>query len=623
MDLDRASQGNGVDCAPEIRVDAEMTDDLSETTDTLSANAASEDGARVRHTHPRAAAEPILTGRPSTTSLKPGFNPFSDGAEAAANALGIGRLGDSVPRQANMLAPPAKPKLGNLHKRRASASPEKFNTGSFEPIPLRIEPSTSTIDEPPAKRARFENKVEVSYDSCGTPRIASVTPTIALPSGRTVAASQLLNRYRPLPSKKRFSVLNALYRHNDLLLLLVSYLTIPSLISLYAISKPFHFLFNSHYMAFILSNMRTWAPKADKIYPWRCYQSLCMRDPSLRKKSSMTGKDLKEKHQDLRDVPSLRWLQMVVWRQGVCKDMLIQLATKGLRCPTGTLGAIRRMWFVMDLPLNAHRIALCRSQTYISQHTIFCASMFFLKVDMSFTDPSGPIYPVANQHTNTAAYPRRWERCGWTGCDLREMLTAERNFTSLWRVLRGWSWDSSEPRLSLNRLDVLRLWARHKYRLPENVPKHVKKQSIMGIPWHEVGTAGLERTGVSPVNLNGKVTSIINPGLTTSAQRTHTNQQLLYPHQKRLIVPKEKPREKLLRPEELMLRESVRRQMSMHTQWGRMMLWGFCDDAGRNLPVRTEEELLRWSQGKVPLSMYKSDEEVMKEREAKSKEESG
>ena len=89
--------------------------------------------------------------------------------------------------------------------------------------------------------------------------------------------------------------------------------------------------------------MRTWAPRADKIYPWRCYKSLCVKDPVLRQKLRLQGKEaeMKVKHSDLRDVPSLKWLQMVVWREGVTKDMLIQLASNGLRCPFGTHDAIK------------------------------------------------------------------------------------------------------------------------------------------------------------------------------------------------------------------------------------------------------------------------------------------
>ncbi|KAK3631322.1 hypothetical protein LTR56_016957 [Elasticomyces elasticus] len=539
------------------------------------------------------------------------------GAAIATNAFGLGM-------QPRLIASPSKLALGNLHKRRASTSPQKFNTGKFEPLPLRIHTKQETAERP-TKRARIENKLEITYDALETPRVSAITPTFALPSGRKISGSKILNPRIGSASNESFSLFNAFLHDNDLLMQLVSYLPIPSLISFYAISKPFHYLFNGSYIAFILANMRTWAPGADMIYPWRYYAPLCIKDPRLRQKSSAVGKDVKLKYQDMRDIPSLRWLQMVIWRQGVCKDMLIQLAAQGLRCPPGTLDAIRRLWFIMDFPLNSQRVSLMRSEEYISKATISRATMFFFKVDMAFTDPVGPVYAVNGPHTNPLVHLPQWQNTGLVGCSLRALLTAERHFTPLWRVLRGICPDPDEPMLPIERLDILKLWVRHKYHLPEDTPEHVKHQSIFGVPWHEVGTAGMERTGiVTHKNADGTPKTIINPGLTSlAAQNTHREQQMLYPHQKRIVLPNVKPREVLLRPDELVMREGIRREMQLHTQWTRMMLWGFCDDLGRNLPVRSEEELLKWSRGNEPKSHYRTDAQLAvigaKKKEADAK----
>ncbi|KAK0282600.1 phosphoribosylformylglycinamidine synthase [Friedmanniomyces endolithicus] len=546
-------------------------------------------------------------------------DPILDGEESAAPRPIMGASSGSL--QPQITISPTNMTLGNLHKRRASTSPEKFNLGKFEPLPLRL----NEDGKRPAKRPRTENKLEISYGALGTPRVTSITPMFTLPSGRKISGSQILNPDFPSATKKPFSMLDAFMRDNDLLVQLISYFPIPSIIDLYSISRGFHFLFNGSYLAFVLANMRTWAPNADKIYPWRWSPSLCQKDPRLRQKSSAVGKDVEIKYQDMRDTPTLKWLQMVVWRQGVCKDMLIQLATKGLRCPPGTLDAISRMWFVMDMPLNTQRVALVRNEEYISNKTIFNATLFFLKVDMSFTDPEGPLYPINGPGMNPAVHLPQLQNTGLVGCSLRALLTAERHFTSLWRVLRGVCPDPDEPMFPIERLDVLRLWIRHKYRVPDDTLEHVKRQSILGIPWQEVGVASLERTGVAIyTRADGTQGTIINPAVTSEVnQATHLGQQLLYPYQKRLLVPTQKPREVLLRPEELMLRESVRRKMRLHTQWSRMMLWGFCDDLGKNYAVRSEEELLSWSRGKEPLSLYQTDKEVLEARETARKKEEG
>ncbi|KAI7099707.1 hypothetical protein KC339_g8001 [Hortaea werneckii] len=584
-----AKAGSASDPEHQIRDDAETTGN--------GASVLSSDDVQVHHI-PIAAATADRPGEQTTTSKSSTSNQFSGGDDADFDALGITQTAEDITLP-TVQQPSLPPKLGNLHKRRASDSPEKFNTGSFNPLPLHINPAGSaSTGPPPVKRARIENKVEISYDSAGTPRIASVTPTKAASSSKSTSKWY---REKLGFGTKEFSVFNALLQHHDLLLLLVSYLTIPSLISLYSISKPFHYIFNCNYLAFILSISNTWAPNAATIYPWRCFKSLCVRDPQLKVKSSMIGRHLQHQYQNLREIPSLKWLQMVVWRQGVCKDMLIQLATKGLRCPAGTLDAVRRMWLILDFPLNAQRIALCRSAEYITTKTIFLATFFFLKVDMAFTDPAGPVFRTNAQHNNAAAFPRRLDGRGTVGCDLRELLTSERNFTPLWRVLRGWSPDPTLPRLPMNRLDILKLWIRHEYHLPDRASAQAKKQSILGVPWHQVGTASLERTGSALVTINGKKTTLIDPGLTSSKDlETHTTQQLLYPHAKRILVPEAKPREKLMRPEELMMKEGVRRKMSLHRHWVRMMLWGFCDNLGRNFVEWGEEDLVGYLQGKTP-----------------------
>ncbi|KAI7553124.1 hypothetical protein KC316_g14008 [Hortaea werneckii] len=168
----------------------------------------------------------------------------------------------------------------------------------------------------------------------------------------------------------------------------------------------------------------------------------------------------------------------------------------------------------------------------------------------------------------------------------------------------------------MNRLDILKLWIRHEYRLPDRASAKAKQQSILGVPWHQVGTASLERTGSALVTINGKTTTLIDPGLTSSKDlQTHTAQQLLYPHAKRIIVPEAKPREKLMRPEELMMKEGVRRKMGLHRHWIRMMLWGFCDSMGRNFIDRGEEELLRYMQGKTPgLALFETGKDDVAER---------
>ena len=258
----------------------------------------------------------------------------------------------------------------------------------------------------------------------------------------------------------------------------------------------------------------------------------------------------------------------------------------------------------MDLPLNAHRIALIRNTNYMNDGVLHGITFFLIKVDMHFTDGVQMPYPanLPNQHL----YPNRWANAMFSGVPLRKMLLEERQLTPLWRVIRGWSWDPQDPQRPLTRLDVLRLWARHRYTPPEDTPENVKKMSIMGIPWWEVGTVGLERTGVSFLNLgDNKQVSLAHPSIAGAGLAPHLKQQILYPHRRQIILEHEKPREKLLRPDELVAREGVRRRLKMHKKWIWMMLWGFCDELGIEYPIWTEEEYLRMHKGLPPRPIVK------------------
>ncbi|KAF2721099.1 hypothetical protein K431DRAFT_224870, partial [Polychaeton citri CBS 116435] len=395
--------------------------------------------------------------------------------------------------------------------------------------------------------------------------------------------SPVQSQEQPKPRPK-FSIINALFLHHDLLLHVASYMTIPTLIRLYSISKPFHFLFNSHYTTYIRATMSNLAPGSHKIFHWKMYRSLCIKDPTGRQDEVYRQYVLKSDNlahirqwrvnrDHIRDVPSLKWLQMVVWRHGVCKDILIQLATKGLRCPKGTLETLKRMWLVMDLPNNYLRIQAMRHEAFFSSNSLDLLTHFLIKIDMHFTNPLGRVFkqlPASQDPDANHMMRGAWSHGAFVGCEFRKLILSEQGLAALWRVLHDWSWDAQHHQIAFSRMDVLRLWIRHKYQIPDDIPTKEVGQPIMGIPSHEVGTGSLERRNV-----------LTGCGLAEPLQR-------------------------LLRPDELVIREAIRRQLSLQHQWVRMMSWGFCDDLGRNLPMKTAEELLRLS--KKPIQAQRHQE---------------
>lgn len=226
-------------------------------------------------------------------------------------------------------------------------------------------------------RSRKKLKVEMMYDCLGMPQLRHASTAAAamkstdkettseIPSGPTVVAYQAQQdneaaltdqagnslpgtpisamQLSDQPARKTFSLLGAFVEDSSLIIELVSYLTIPALLSWYAIDRKFHWYYNKNCTAFMLASVRTWAPGAESIYPWRFYQHLCLKDPTKRQKekSGHLGPEIFKLNLFSRDCPSMRWLQMVVWREGVVTDMVIQLMIKGLRVPPGTIDAVK------------------------------------------------------------------------------------------------------------------------------------------------------------------------------------------------------------------------------------------------------------------------------------------
>jgi len=194
----------------------------------------------------------------------------------------------------------------------------------------------------------------------------------------------VLNTPSPPPKPKKFNLLTGLVSHVDILLQITSYLPPQTVLNLYSISAPFHYVMDSHFTAFIKAATFMWAPAADKFFPWWCYRQLCIEDPALRRprtdRRSVSWDDLVPKpalevtSQELSDgsdsrnsdisdsqrsfksespaerkarvtelaqhrqnsaapVPGFRWLKMVAYRESVCREIVGWMAVHGHRVP--------------------------------------------------------------------------------------------------------------------------------------------------------------------------------------------------------------------------------------------------------------------------------------------------
>ncbi|MCJ1227721.1 hypothetical protein MMC12_004379 [Toensbergia leucococca] len=312
----------------------------------------------------------------------------------------------------------------------------------------------------------------------------------------------------------KFSVFKALLNHPELIFETAKHLDVEDLISLYAISKDFHFLVNGRFTALILAQSLGKASESSKMFRFKCFKNLCIHDPASRPNEDIEGQ--------IRFVPSFRWLRMILFREKVVDGIIECLAAEGHRLPKRASLVLKKIWFTMDISDNARRIGFMHNKVYWEDKDLFIATMFFLKLDMRLTDP------ISGGGEN----------------NIRKMLLAQRTLSTLWKVLNR--------EMLLNQLDVWRMFVRWRYQPPRH-----HGMSILGVPAQEVGKGIIEGWGSGS--------------------------------------------QKILRPDELVMREGIRRNLNLHTKFLDMMIWGYVDkytfeDIWVTAPPTEENELTEGSE---------------------------
>ncbi|MCJ1460138.1 hypothetical protein MMC28_010517 [Mycoblastus sanguinarius] len=357
----------------------------------------------------------------------------------------------------------------------------------------RSSPNTDPSTDQSARRGILPPIVLSPNKSALYNREASTSPTrgpvLLSPPRRHLSISRAHdNRPSHETNVNRFSVFNALLNHPELTLEVAKHLDIEDLISLYAISKEFHILVNGRFTAMILAQALAKASESSRTFIFRCYKSLCMRDPARRPNDS---------HPDeLRFIPSFRWLRMILFRESVVDDIMRCLAADGHRLPGRASLVIKKIWFTIDISDNPRRIGLLHNKNFWSNKDLFIATMFFFKLDMRLTHPT----------------------TGNGEIGLRKMLLGQRSLSMLARVLRREEMKTQ--------LDMLRMIVRWNYQASGH-----ENMSILGIPPQEVGKLQYEGWGFK----NTKFVQI----------------------------------------DELVMRESVRRKLSLQNHYVDMMLYGY------------------------------------------------
>ena len=270
-------------------------------------------------------------------------------------------------------------------------------------------------------------------------------------------------------SPRNFDIFSAVSDHPELAFVVAKHLSVNSLVSLYAMSRPFHEIMDTRFTTMILSQACSKAFESARIFRWKWYPGLCQSDPA--KRNIHPYRPLAEVG-STRDIPTFRWLKMVIFREKVCHEIMVMMAEDGVRLPPQCEQSLKKLWFLLDTPDNVRRIGLVHDKTFFHDIDLFMLTLLGIKMDMRFTDPV--------------------EGRGTSG--LKRVLLAQSSLSVLWRTLKR--------EILQSEFDVLRMFVRWKW-MPRTEDRDL---GIFGIPPSEIGMMQYEWHGQG-----GKRTLLMQP----------------------------------------------------------------------------------------------------------------
>ncbi|KAE8411742.1 hypothetical protein BDV36DRAFT_305463 [Aspergillus pseudocaelatus] len=264
-----------------------------------------------------------------------------------------------------------------------------------------------------------------------------------------------------------FDILLAFTYHQGLALEFTIYLNVEDLINLLATSKPFNQFVKRNYSDIIKRQATRDAPESSQIFPFRCYPRLCIGDTDVRRQL-IPARDIVGENNL---APSFCWLQMIIYREKTVKKIMEKMLVAGHGLPKPSEPAIKKLWFLMDIPDNIRREWTITNRNVWQDIELFFAMLFIAQLDALL----------------------RKKRSNITG-RLYHLLMAQPTMTVVWDVLR----DAALR----NEFETLKSFVRWKYTpLP-----HETDLYVYGVPPHEVGALQYEGYG-----RHERVTKFVQP----------------------------------------------------------------------------------------------------------------
>ncbi|OAQ64674.1 histidine kinase group protein [Pochonia chlamydosporia 170] len=299
---------------------------------------------------------------------------------------------------------------------------------------------------------------------------------------------QYFGRDDPYNSQRESAPLSLKHYNQDLITAMCSrvelavelgkHLAPEDMVNLYATSRTFHNALNEH----MLSSIRMWidhrAPEAGKVFQFRLYRRYLVTDPAGRTwHEQCRGSDVARTNPRLmtqiRSIPGLRYLQLVLGRDRCCRQILGIMARNGFLMPKSMHGTLLRLWLLMDVPTSGQRQAFMRNKEIWSNEHIYNAQMFFMKLLMAFNDPTyGP-----------------------GGFELLHLILGQKGLYPLWQLLMRKKFTTLS--------EIIDLQVRYQFDAPPELVANPdgEQTTIHGVPLHEVGVGHYEGWGLGDNHL--------------------------------------------------------------------------------------------------------------------------
>lgn len=243
-----------------------------------------------------------------------------------------------------------------------------------------------------------------------------------------------------------YDLLDEFTKHTpELAVMLIDFLDPTDLFNLYACSKAWNEFLKECLSEIVLRQSVQHAAESAHIFPFRCYPKLC--NPKRKAKDEPT--------------PNFPWLFMIMDRERIVRSILEWLQRTGYTLPTRSDAAIKKLWFLMDIPDTKRRRWTIEHAGLWSDMDVFLAGLFLIQIDAALQDDDE-------------------EELG----AMRRLLMAQKSLSVLWKVLSGEIWQTE--------FELVQSYVRWRY---EPRPHERDMYTILGVPIDEVGLLQYEAYG--------------------------------------------------------------------------------------------------------------------------------